>query len=329
MNYRGRNIDPIKLWEKYVEFPQNIKLDGKFLPKVVCPNPEHDTLKKHFQINVEDGLVHCFAQCGISGTFTRAISIVEGITEHEARRVILRSAGTVGKQDGRNSRSKNHNRQNGLHSDGKENSSVASVEYSHFIPQSGADYLESRGILPSAIAHWEIGWDKEDLRLVIPAHDHHGRLKFLIKRAIRQKDWPKYLYTEGFPKTSLLFGACHIDLGVVQSEGLVIVEGSIDTICFWQFGMRNVVGTLGTGLSEIQARIAAGLRPRRYLYFTDRDTAGIQALEIARRRLRTGRIDVARYPRTKFDPAELTREEAYRGIERAIPVSQVLSRMSR
>src|ERR1044072_8000706 len=92
MKFRGREIDPIRLWSEYVEFPQNMKVDtnDEFLPLVVCPNPDHHTTKRHFQINVKRDLVHCFANCGISGTYERAISIIEEVGPREARRRILR-----------------------------------------------------------------------------------------------------------------------------------------------------------------------------------------------------------------------------------------------
>src|SRR5262245_52303731 len=81
MKFQGREIDPIRLWSDYVEFPPNVKEDGEFLEKVVCPNPAHGTLKRHFQINVRRPLVHCFAYCGISGSYEHAICMLEGLYE--------------------------------------------------------------------------------------------------------------------------------------------------------------------------------------------------------------------------------------------------------
>jgi len=78
MNYRGRQIDPIRLWDKYVELPSQVDQRESFLHKVVCPNPNHSTFKRHFQINLREPLVHCFAYCGISGTYEHAICVIEG-----------------------------------------------------------------------------------------------------------------------------------------------------------------------------------------------------------------------------------------------------------
>jgi DNA primase len=189
VKYRGRHIDPVALWSEYVEFPPNVSFDeGEiYLPKVVCPNPEHDTFKRHFQINARDGLVHCFARCGISGTFEHAISTIEGIDAREARKIILkhkrsilpRKAGVRKSPTGRPI----------------PDAPIRSVDlrYETFIPQVGLEYLDKRNISSSSVAAWNIGWCAEEKRLVIPARDELGTLRFLIKRAVKESPNPKYL----------------------------------------------------------------------------------------------------------------------------------------
>jgi len=325
MKFQGRQIDPIELWANYVEFPENVKIDGEFLPKVICPNPDHDTNKRHFQINAEKGLVHCFAGCGISGTFTRAIAIVEGCNEREARRIILRASGGNRKSVGGYSQPENRLDSKRSSHARKKVPRRENLDYSRNIPGAGLDYLRTRGITSDSVAHFEIGWDSEELRLVIPAKDLSGNTRLLIKRATRAKDWPKYLYTEGFPKTSLLYGACDLDPGMVQSQGIVIVEGSLDRMILWQHGITTTVATLGTGLSEIQARIIEKLRPPAVYLMLDRDTSGVAGIEIARARLPKEVLKICRYPKTKYDPAELTRREAHRLIKRAVPISKLFN----
>ena len=324
MRFRGREIDPIELWGNYVEFPPGVKIDGEFLPKVVCPNPDHDTNKRHFQINVEKGLVHCFAQCGISGSYERAIGLIEGISDREARKVILRHA-KMGGSNVRRHDTVGHRRTARRADIREQDRTNVSLEYSSYIPQAGLEYLGRRGISERSVAQFEIGWDKEDLRIVIPAKDLNGTVRFLIKRGlgtVNEPPFPKYLYTEGFPKTSLLFGACDLDPGMIESQGIVVVEGSLDRIVLWQNGIKNAVATLGTGISEIQADILSRLRPPVVYWMGDRDTAGIHGLEIARKQIRKTPLRVCRYPKGKYDPAEMSRREAMRSIERAIPVGK-------
>ena len=164
----------------------------------------------------------------------------------------------------------------------------------------------------------------EDKRIAIPALDERGIVRFLIKRGISPRQQPKYLYTEGYPKTHLLFGAGQIDLGMVHSHGLILVEGSLDAIRLHQHGLRNAVAILGTGISEQQRQIISRIKPRKIFLMFDKDSAGVHNIEIASQKLRKYPMFVCRYPKGKSDPAELTKKEAYRVIDRSIPVFRFL-----
>ena len=341
MNYAGRNINPVALWEKYVEFPANMDESDAYLPRVKCPNPNHDTLKRHFQINIRDGLVHCFAHCGISGSFEHALCVIHGYYDEEkvedatdsrsrkqrlerarrkARREILQFA-TSDKRYRPSAKRKTAKAGSGAIA------AVPDLGYEKFIPQFGTDYLDTRGISAASIAAWELGWDADERRIVIPGKDEHGHTKLLIRRAVRSQDRPKYLYTGGVPKTSLLFGACRIDPGLVRSLGMILTEGSLDTIRLHEHGLTNAVAILGTGISDAQRRILARYRPRRLYFMFDKDMAGIQNIEIAALKLRQYPLFVCRYPRGVNDPAELTKEEAYRVVARAVPLSRFMRKV--
>lgn len=340
MNYRGRAIDPLSVWSHYVEFP-NVRIEESdiFAPKVQCPNPAHDTLKRHFQINLSQPTVHCFAHCGISGSWEHAICVIEGLYEkfkveeapdererarrksralRQARKIILRSAITARvKADDARSIRKSSTAKNSRTT--VETVRRDELRYESFLPARAAEYLSDREIDNRSIAKWKLGWLPEERRIAIPAHDEHGKLRFLIKRGISPKQQPKYLYTEGFPKSSLLFGACELDLGMVHSDGLIVVEGSLDVIKFHQHGLRNTGGILGTGISEAQRRVISKLRPSRITLAFDKDSAGIRNIEIAAGVLRKYPLYVMKFPKGKNDPAELTEEEAYRQVSRAVP----------
>lgn len=310
MKFRGRAINPIQLWENYVEFPPNMKVDvnDEYLPLVKCPNPDHQTEKRHFQINVRRPLVHCFANCGISGTYEDAIALIEGVGNREARRRILRNS-SLGKPEIRRKRTRTVD-------------VVSDVDLSDFsfIPQIASEYLERRGISHSSIALWQLGWNPEEKRITVPAFDFQGRLRFVIQRAVFKKQWPKYLYPDDCDKDRLLFGACQIDLGMVRSQGIVLVEGSLDVIRLHQHGFRNVVGVLGSFVSEFQAKEISNLRPKRIYTMFDKDASGVGATISAYNRCgRSIPLRVCRFPKGKDDPAELSREEAVRVIEKSWP----------
>lgn len=324
MIYRGRELDPVSLWERYVSFPPSVP-DSGFAPLVVCPNPEHATDKRHFQVNLDKPLVHCFAGCGISGTYEQAIAMIEGVTIERARKQIFASTSVTRSPASKRKRRPGSRRS----SSGADDKNLArpSLEFHRSIPGAGLDYLADRGIDAGSIAAFELGWSVDEGRIVIPAKDQRGVTRFLIRRAVREKDWPKYLYTEGVDKTSLLFGACHLDPQLVRSEGIVIVEGSLDTILNHQHEVRNTGGILGTYLSEKQAAIIASYRPRRIVSMLDKDSAGWRGTQRIAKYLFKYPIYVARYPKGKSDPGNLKREEAQRVVEKAIPLELFLERL--
>jgi DNA primase len=335
VNFHGRNIDAVSFWNRYVDLPPNTRPDkDTFADLVQCPNPAHDTTKRHFQVNLHEPMVHCFAHCGISGSWEHAICVIEGLyekfkveeatNERERKRRLWRARKQARKLIIKGSSPSKFHEKPGVRKkvDTRRAAKAVSADaltYERFLPSLALDYVEERGLTDSSVAKWELGWLPEDKRLVIPARDLDNRLRFLIKRGLTAKQQPKYLYTEGFPKTSLLFGACGIDLGLVHSAGLILVEGSLDTILFHQHGLSNTVGILGTGISDKQAEIIAKFRPPRVTFAFDRDSAGMRNIEIASLKLRKYPQYVMRYPTGKYDPAELTKEEAIRQISKAVP----------
>lgn len=344
MNFHGRNIDPVAFWNRYVDLPPNTRPDrDAFADLVQCPNPAHNTTKRHFQVNLQEPLVHCFAHCGISGSWEHAICVIEGLYEKfkveeatnererkarlwrarkQARKLIIKGSSPS------NFMGKPHVQKKGRDTGATQAVSADALTYERFLPPLALSYIEERRLSDASVAKWELGWLPEDKRLVIPARDLDGRLRFLVKRGLTPKQQPKYLYTEGFPKTSLLFGACAIDLGLVHSAGLILVEGSLDTILFHQHSLLNTVGILGTGISDAQVGIIERLRPPKITFAFDRDSAGMRNIEIASRKLRKYPLYVMRFPKEKYDPAELTKEEAINQISRAIPLT-VFNRKAR
>lgn len=345
MIYRGRNIDPLSLWGEYVEFPPNMDTQDEFAAKTVCPNPMHDTMKKHFQVNLRQPTVHCFASCGISGSFEHALSIVHGFYEdvrldeakdektrlqrkrkawRKARRLILKHA-RIPTGEERKSDFKRRRRS----STPEPAVALPSLESFSYLPERARGYLSERGIRDRSISKFQLGYDPAERRIVVPVFDGNGKLRLVIKRAIREKDHPKYLYTEGVDKARFLYGLDKMDLGMIKSWGLVLVEGSIDAIITDQNTGKPVCAILGSALSEFQAEIIRRLRPRRLYCFFDKDLSGISALKSVHALLPTIPISVCRYPRGKNDPAVMSGREANRSFDRAVPIAVFNARVSR
>lgn len=309
VRFHGRTVDPVALWGTYIDWPSSF--DGtssdEFAPLTVCPNPEHITTKRHFQVNLRKDLVHCFAHCGISGTYEHAISMIEGTTQRQARKKILMHSRVGGGEPVRRKV--------------KSEKPVMDNSYDTYLPQVALEYLESRGISTSTISRWELGWDSDALRIVIPAKDDRGRVKFLIRRTVKPNVEPRYLYPQGSERNKLLFGSCFFDRGMIESNGLVLVEGSVDTIIQQQHAILDTGGILGSKLSEFQAKQIMNLRPEKIFTMFDADAAGVAATFSVRRRLPMIPIYVCRYPKGKDDPAKLTKKESEKIISKAIPFS--------
>lgn len=335
MLFRGRNLDVLSLWGSLGIDVPDLPGDGlpTYLSVVQCPNPDHDTFKKHFQINTRQPYVHCFARCGISGTYERAIAIILGLKtakgepdERAAARYILghtRAAlrGTVSAYEGRGTR-KSNDHESAVAQDEKH---LNAGDY-RFLPKQARAYLDLRGIDAASRGKWRLGYDEDTERLFIPAYDERGTFRFAIRRQIQGRGSIKYLYTKGAVKTSILFGACYLDMEAVKRDGLILVEGSLDVIRLHQLGFCNTVGILGTGVSRKQHRLICQLEPKRIYDFFDKDAAGAENIKATRETLTKFPIFVMRYPRHRSDPAEMTGEEVARSFQRALPIGQFYKR---
>jgi len=318
VRYRGREIDPISLWAEYCEVKEG---EGPFLPLTYCPNPEHDNSRSPaFQINIDKPLVHCFAGCGISGTYEHAIGVITGDDKRAVRKRILRHSRIQGSKRIPSKRRRSGGRSDRVRDDGQLVERLDDISRFSYLPPFAVEYLDNRGISSGSISRWELGWDQDSQRIVIPVRDARGVIRMHINRAVKPHDFPKYLYTEGVDKTSLLFGAWQIDPGLVESQGLIVVEGSIDCIRLHQHGFKNTVAILGTYVSEIQSEIIAAFRPKRITLMFDKDIAGIAGITRAKQMLKKTPLYVARYPAGISDPAELDRKGARRVIERSVSI---------
>jgi DNA primase catalytic core len=136
---------------------------------------------------------------------------------------------------------------------------------------------------------------------------------------------PKYLNSPESPvfqKKNILFGQ-HMATMALRfwdkeehiARAVVVVEGYMDAIALWQYGVREAVACMGTGLTEEQitaAAILAGDKNGRVIFCLDNDDAGIAAVE---RICRSGilatvsashpvEFRVARLPDKVKDPAD-------------------------
>lgn len=115
-------------------------------------------------------------------------------------------------------------------------------------------------------------------RLVFPVRDWSARLVGFGARELDGNGRVKYLNTGKtvvFDKSRLLYGIERArELG--QRDGLVLVEGYMDVLAAHQYGYENVVGVMGTAVTEGQARLARRVSGKVMLAM-DGDPAGREA----------------------------------------------------
>ena len=103
-----------------------------------------------------------------------------------------------------------------------------------------SQYVIDRGMRRADIIRWEIGYDEDRKRVVLPVRDHTGRAVGAVRRSVIGAE-PKYLATPGLPKNEVFYGEHLID--PTRQEGF-LVEGAFDAIMSSRV-LPNVLGSLG------------------------------------------------------------------------------------
>ncbi len=121
-------------------------------------------------------------------------------------------------------------------------------------------------------------------RIMVPLADGFGRVVGFTARQMPGDDsGPKYINTPSTPlydKSRHVYGL-HLAKKAIRSEGFsVIVEGNLDVIASHQIGVKNVVATAGTAMTEYQLKSLSRLAGNVRLAF-DQDQAGLAAAERA------------------------------------------------
>ena len=114
-------------------------------------------------------------------------------------------------------------------------------------------------------------------RLMIPIRNGQGELSGFGARSLGEAE-PKYLNSPrsaAFDKGRILYGL-HLAKEAAIQQGIVVVEGYMDTIAAHQHGFNNVVACMGTALTEHQVAEIRRLT-HRVTMALDPDAAGRQA----------------------------------------------------
>jgi len=125
-------------------------------------------------------------------------------------------------------------------------------------------------------------YDRFRGRVIFPVLDAQGRAVAFGGRVMATGE-PKYLNspeTAAYTKGRHLYGLHQTRDEIRRKKFAILVEGYLDTIIPYQFGVRNAVASLGTALTPEQAKLL-GRFARRVVVNYDGDRAGVAAAKRA------------------------------------------------
>jgi DNA primase len=324
-------IDMIEVLSRYVA----LKRSGK---SYVAICPFHADNHPSLVVDPERKLFHCFG-CGEGGDIFKFLMKIEHLDFGEA---VERLAQETGVELSHGGPSKGNELR-------ELNERIARYFEENLRSPAGTAarrYLAERGITPEMIKRFRLGyalpgWDNllkkfgrtEELvqlglvvqgrsgyydrfrdRIIFPLCDPGGRVIGFSGRIFRgQEGEPKYLNisnTPLFKKGEVIFGLHLARQG--NPKELILVEGYTDVIALHQAGVDHAIATMGTALTDSQARLLRRYVERVVLAY-DRDAAGQAAALRGAQALRNVGLDlqVALLPAGE-DPDSLIRS---RGVE--------------
>ncbi|WP_195939492.1 DNA primase [Romboutsia sp. 1001713B170131_170501_G6] len=174
-------------------------------------------------------------------------------------------------------------------------------------------------------------YDKFRNRVMFPIFDYRGNVIGFGGRVL-DDSLPKYLNspdTITFNKRYNLYGL-NFSRKEIKNKTLILVEGYMDLISLYQYGIKNVVATLGTALTKEQ-----GMLIKRYadnvIISYDSDEAGIKATLRAIEILSDIDINVKVLNlKDCKDPDEFIRKYGVKGYQEAIDesINQIIFRIN-
>lgn len=150
-------------------------------------------------------------------------------------------------------------------------------------------------------------------RMTVALMDGSGEIIGFTGRVLGGDDGPKYLNTPQtilFDKGRHVFGLSQAKEAIRREGVVVIVEGNLDVVSSHQAGVKHVVATSGTAMTEHHIRTLSRLAGRIRLAF-DGDKAGLAATERAIGLAQSAgvELEVVTLPDSAKDPDELIQQD--------------------
>ncbi|MBE0431044.1 MAG: DNA primase [Dehalococcoidia bacterium] len=305
---------------------------------------------------------HCFGACATGGDIFSFVMKKEGVEFGEALRLLAQRAGiALGPLEARD-RARDEKRERLFQINEAAAEYYNHLLVSTQAGGAARDYLSRRKIVPETIKAFRLGFSPEGWetiksylrkrgyaerelveagliiekegggsydrfrnRLMFPISDVQGRVTGFGARAL-DDSLPKYTnspQTLVFDKSSCLYGVDKARDAIRRGDAAIIVEGYTDVITAHQNGWRNVIGEMGTALTEKQVASIRRLTSNVTLAL-DADLAGEEATMRGKAILACSNAEAKVIPLPPGkDPDEVIREDPalwQKLTEQAMPI---------
>jgi len=328
--------------------------------KGLCPF--HSEKHPSFFVFPEQQSWHCFGACGTGGDIFSFVMKKEGIDFGQALRLLAQRGGvTLGPREAP-SKAEDEKKERLFQINEAAAEYYYHILSATKAGATARSYLTKRNIVPEAIKEFRLGFspdawetiknyllgkgytEKEPVeaglviekeeggsydrfrnRLMFPICDIRGRVTGFGARVL-DDSLPKYInspQTPIFDKSSSLYGVDKAKSTIRKKDLVIIVEGYMDVLTAHQHGWQNVVGSMGTSLTEKQVEGIKRLTNNITLAL-DADLAGEEATLRGKAILAYSNIEanVILLPPGK-DPDEVIGEELtlwQKLVEQAMPI---------
>ncbi|RMD88402.1 MAG: DNA primase [Calditrichaeota bacterium] len=169
-------------------------------------------------------------------------------------------------------------------------------------------------------------YDRFRNRIIFPIQDLSGRIVAFAGRKLNdEEEGPKYINTpetEIYHKSRVLYGLYQGHQAIRELDYAIFVEGYTDVISLFSAGIKNVVATSGTALTEEQAKLIRRYTRKIFLMY-DADTAGSTATLRGADILLANdlEVNIATLPES-HDPDSFVREYGKQSVEKHLEEAQ-------
>ncbi len=155
--------------------------------------------------------------------------------------------------------------------------------------------IEKAGLIIRKENEKQVFYDRFRGRLMFPIHNESGKVVGFGGRKLLEEDQGgKYINspeTRIYNKSRILYGLNHAKDHIRYAESAILVEGYMDLISMFRHGIRNVVASSGTALTEEQVKLLSRYAGKVYVLF-DADSAGISAAKRGTEIMLQGGLDI-------------------------------------